>query len=87
MKLVPQDIIALAKPLVVFGAILAMAAAGVAYTGKLIQQAQTDLAAAEVKLKEARERVSVGVGLLHASIVSPGASGSARRRGETAKRR
>ena len=58
MKLALRDIPALGPPLVILGAILALGAAGIAYTGKLIKQGQADLAAAQGKLKEARERVS-----------------------------
>lgn len=58
MKLTLQDLSSLAPPLIVLGAILALGAAGIAYTGKLIKRGQADLTAAETKLKEARERVS-----------------------------
>jgi hypothetical protein len=58
MNLSLRDLPALARPLVVLGAILALCAAGVAYTGKLIKQGRTELAGAQTKLKEARERVA-----------------------------
>jgi hypothetical protein len=58
MNLALRDLSSLALPLIVLAAILALGAAGIAYTGKLIKQGQVDLAAAQTKLKEARERVS-----------------------------
>jgi hypothetical protein len=58
MKLALRDISALGQPLIVLGAILALSAAGIVYTGKLIKQGRADLAAAQGKLKEARERVA-----------------------------
>jgi hypothetical protein len=58
MKLGLRDLPALGQPLIVLGVILAVAAAGVVYTGKLIKQGRADLAAAQVQLKEANERVS-----------------------------
>ena len=58
MNLGLRDIPALGQPLIVFGAILALGAAGIVYTGKLIKQGRADLAAAQVQLKEANERVA-----------------------------
>jgi hypothetical protein len=58
MNLGLRDIPALGQPLIVFGAILALCAAGIVYTGKLIKQGRADLAAAQVQLKEANERVA-----------------------------
>jgi hypothetical protein len=58
MNLGLRDIPALGQPLIVFGAILALGAAGVVYTGKLIKQGRADLATAQVQLKEANERVA-----------------------------
>jgi hypothetical protein len=58
MTLALRDIPALAQPLIVLAAILALGAAGIAYTGKLIKRGHADLAAAQTKLKEAHQRVS-----------------------------
>jgi hypothetical protein len=53
-----QDLPALARPLAVLGVVVALCAAGVVYTGKLVKQGKTDLAAAQTKLNEARQRVA-----------------------------
>ena len=58
MNITLRDLPALARPLVVLGAILALCAGGVVYTGKLIKQGRAELAGAQTKLKEARERVA-----------------------------
>jgi hypothetical protein len=58
MNITLRDLPALARPLVVLGAILGLGAGGVVYTGKLIKQGRAELAGAQTKLKEARERVA-----------------------------
>lgn len=58
MNISLRDLPALGRPLVVVIVILGLCAGGVIYTGKLIKQGRADLAGAQTKLKEARERVA-----------------------------
>jgi hypothetical protein len=52
-----KDIPALGRPLIVLGALLALAVGGAMYTGKLVKQSKSELTAAQAKLAEARKRV------------------------------
>jgi hypothetical protein len=53
-----QDLPALSRPLIVLVAVVALCAAGIVYTGKLVKRGEADLAAAQTKLNEARQRVA-----------------------------
>jgi hypothetical protein len=58
MRISARDIPALGQPLIVLGVTLALCAAGIVYSARLIKQGRADLAAAQVQLKEADERVA-----------------------------